>query len=97
MTTGITFFGSDDSVKCPASGITASSALEMSVEGLNRVLKLDKIAISESDEHRRLDRSQFFLRKSPPLKPSKLVKNLGPVLWIGSHSLVVLSLILDVA
>jgi hypothetical protein len=27
------------------------------VEALNRVLKLDKVAISESDEYRRLDRS----------------------------------------
>lgn len=96
MATGITFSGSDDSVN---SGIREHGKLGVGdeIEALNSMLKLDNIPISERYEHRGFDRSQLFVRKSFPLKPSKVVKNLGRVLWIGNHSLVVLALIWDIA
>src|SRR5262249_14496076 len=49
----------------------------------------------DGDENRRFDCSQLFVRKSSPLIVENLVPNLGPVIRIDSHFLVVFSLKLD--
>ena len=48
------------------------------LQGLNGVFNADKIVISQSDEKRRIDGCQFFVRKSQPLNAAHLAPKLGP-------------------
>src|ERR1700733_2575268 len=59
------------------------------------MLKTDKIVISDSDENRRFDGSQLFVRKPSPLNAAHLAPKLGPVIRIGSHFLIAFSLKLE--
>src|SRR5215831_8747198 len=61
------------------------------------MLKAYKIVVSENDEHRSFYRSQLLVRKSLPPNASQLVIDFGPVAWIMRHSLIVLSLKLNIA
>ena len=86
-------FGKQDEV----AGIRDHSKLGVGdeLEALNGVLSPDKIVISDDDEKRRFDRSQLFLRKPFPLNAANLLLNPGPVIRVGRHSPVILSLKLD--